>query len=349
MITKFMSKIWGVCTTTKKGRILISFVKWCFTEYRVNVVNLFRKPKVKTAPFVVAIELTNHCPMECVMCPHQNMTRCKGFMSEDTFLNILSQMVYYSEKFYQQKHPVCLHNFGESLLHDSVDIYAKCLKDYGFPVYLSVNPMQLDGRWSVLKRLLKNNILSELILSVDGWSEDSFKRIRGRDGYEKTVFNTELVLLFKKHCNSKTRVTVQMIDLPAPGEEEEKAKRVTAWKKHPDIDNFVLKQPANFDGSIDRIKEATGVASVKPRRRTVCRALWSHVVVLWNGDVVPCCNDFNGDAVLGNINKESFLKIWNSARVSRLRKQMIKASKNNNISQGLPRCCRNCRALWDLW
>jgi radical SAM protein with 4Fe4S-binding SPASM domain len=42
--------------------------------------------------------------------------------------------------------------------------------------------------------------------------------------------------------------------------------------------------------------------------------------ILWNGDVVPCCYDFDGRMVLGNLRQQSIAEIWNGAAYGKLRR-----------------------------
>jgi radical SAM protein with 4Fe4S-binding SPASM domain len=46
--------------------------------------------------------------------------------------------------------------------------------------------------------------------------------------------------------------------------------------------------------------------------------------ILFNGDVILCCNDWNRDNVVGNVNNESLEQIWNSAAMNHLREKIIK-------------------------
>ncbi len=41
--------------------------------------------------------------------------------------------------------------------------------------------------------------------------------------------------------------------------------------------------------------------------------------MLWTGEVIPCCYDFDGRMVLGNIYKESIESIWHGELSCRLR------------------------------
>jgi len=48
-------------------------------------------------------------------------------------------------------------------------------------------------------------------------------------------------------------------------------------------------------------------------------------VILWNGDVVPCCYDFEGKFVIGNVFKDGdFMKVWKSNKYKIYRKKIIK-------------------------
>jgi len=43
-----------------------------------------------------------------------------------------------------------------------------------------------------------------------------------------------------------------------------------------------------------------------------CSRPWQSAAVLWDGRVVPCCHDYNGFVVLGNLNDNSLSDIWHS-------------------------------------
>ena len=48
-----------------------------------------------------------------------------------------------------------------------------------------------------------------------------------------------------------------------------------------------------------------------PIRTNTCRNLWQKMTILWNGDVTMCCEDVDGDWILGNLNEQSISEIWN--------------------------------------
>ena len=57
--------------------------------------------------------------------------------------------------------------------------------------------------------------------------------------------------------------------------------------------------------------------------------------ILWDGRVVPCCIDFVGEYLLGDVRKESLLEIWNGDKLVELRKKIIgRRYKEVNLCKG---------------
>jgi len=51
-----------------------------------------------------------------------------------------------------------------------------------------------------------------------------------------------------------------------------------------------------------------------------CDWLWQQFHILWDGRVVPCCFDYDGTHILGDVNKDSIESIWNSPAYEQMRK-----------------------------
>ncbi len=52
-----------------------------------------------------------------------------------------------------------------------------------------------------------------------------------------------------------------------------------------------------------------------------CLFPWQHLVVQWDGRVVPCCRDYDGELVLGDATEQTLLEIWRGPALQRLREQ----------------------------
>jgi radical SAM protein with 4Fe4S-binding SPASM domain len=72
-----------------------------------------------------------------------------------------------------------------------------------------------------------------------------------------------------------------------------------------------------------------------------CLYPWTSLNITWNGDVVTCCRDLDGEYILGNILESSIENIWNGENYIRLRDAILK-QKLELISS-----CRSCDLPYD--
>src|SRR3989344_2984344 len=93
----------------KRGNIINRAKLATNFSFNLSSENLF--------PQKASIELTNHCNLKCVMCPHPIMTRDKGIMDFNLFCRIIDQLKGKTEFVY-------LYGIGESLLIKNFFDYA---------------------------------------------------------------------------------------------------------------------------------------------------------------------------------------------------------------------------------
>jgi radical SAM protein with 4Fe4S-binding SPASM domain len=84
-------------------------------------------------------------------------------------------------------------------------------------------------------------------------------------------------------------------------------------------------------------KMPTTVRSRGPaKERKPCRRIIDTLNVLSNGDIVPCCIDFEGEMAMGNMYEKSAAQIWNGKKFRNFRK-MHEEGKWSQID-----LCRDC-------
>jgi len=71
------------------------------------------------------------------------------------------------------------------------------------------------------------------------------------------------------------------------------------------------------------------------RNKKPCYWILHSYVVLWDGNIVPCCGDVNGNYIMGNILKQSLKDVWNSKQYREFRKRVI---NGGNVD-----ICRLCK------
>ena len=73
----------------------------------------------------------------------------------------------------------------------------------------------------------------------------------------------------------------------------------------------------------------------KTKIKNSCMRLWVSSVINWNGDVVPCCYDADGNFTFGNMFETSFKEVWNGSKYITFRRKIL--LNKTNIPM-----CSNC-------
>ncbi|HET7232368.1 MAG TPA: radical SAM protein [Longimicrobium sp.] len=259
-------------------------------------------------PLVDQIELTNRCPYSCRMCPRTYaMDRALGDMPLELFERILEQLG--GEQDY-----VALHHFGESLLHRELPAAVAAARSRGVRTGLSCNPPTL--RPELAHRLLDAGI-ANLVLSLDSLDPDTYRDIRGRSArFDRADTHVRALVQLRDAGEYDAWITLQMINMRCNARE---ADEFLAYCREVGVDRGVVVRMGRWDFDDDRVSELGEFTS--PGYDGYCSRPWTSVVVLWDGRVVPCCHDYNGATVLGDLRTQTLREIWESEPVARFRDQ----------------------------
>ena len=281
------------------------------------------------------IEITNRCPLRCVMCPRtHDMHREEGLMSFSLFRKLIDEL---AERHPEWSHqvPVRLHGFGESLVHPHFAEFIRYAEGRGVNTCLSINPIVMT---SEISDKLLEAAPSLLYISLDGHNDETFHSIRGLPrAYERSKINLLRFLEWKQQRASATRIVLSMIDFFLNNESVQQASRY--WSGIPGIDEIRVKPFCSWDGNATSVNQLVGIeAPLASNEPVTCRWPWTSVTVLWDGAVVPCCFDFDKRHVLGDANAESLSDIWNGQRMQALRAEFQMGSVANAL-------CTKCASL----
>ncbi|MBF0208627.1 MAG: radical SAM protein [Oligoflexia bacterium] len=247
-------------------------------------------------PVVLQIEVTNRCTMKCPMCPRTHMNRRITDMDFDLFKQIIDQNKHCAEF-------AILHLMGEPLLHTQLPEMIGYCKKAGIRTVISTNATVLQTE---LDQKLIANGLDVIIFSVDGHDKNTYESIRQGGTLENVITN------IKRFLNVKGRqspyAVLQLINIPEVVSHIEEIRE--QWSEIPNID-LAIKPFTNWQGDIDRIGKIGGKESSPNLDSVICDRPWTWLTVLATGEVVPCCRDYNGTVILGDLNKNSTIDIWN--------------------------------------
>lgn len=288
-------------------------------------------------PVIDQVELTNHCPMSCVMCPTGTgrMTRPRAFMDAALFGRIVVEAAAGP-----RSKPLTLHNLGESLLHPQLPAFVALATRHGLATELSANPGHLSPeRYADLEAAG----LGRLVLDVDGLDQQTLEAIRGPGARGDRAFAwLDAVLEHRRHNpRQQPHLVLQMIRQQGNAHQHQAFVDKYGSLGIVGVDAYLKEVDANT------VETASGGLPIfvehRPRRPYLCRAPWRSVVVLVDGSVVPCCHDENGRVVLGNLSSQSLQEIWSGPAVAALRQRLVTQS----LAADEP--CATCAHRADLY
>ena len=250
-------------------------------------------------PQEMVIELTNHCNLACVMCPHKNMTREKGFMDEDLFGKIVDEISGKTELIY-------LYGTGESLLNKKLYHYTRYAKSRGLTTCLSTNGLLMDREASIK---LVSCDLDYLIIALDGGVKETYESIRIKGDFDKLIANIKLLLQMKAQASTITKICLQMIYMEQNSNEVKLFKKIFTSTERRAVDQFRFK-PLYKTYALEK----ESVVHTRP-----CYWLWNMMSIYWNGDVALCCMDSDAAYNFGNVGWQTVWEIWNSEALRKVR------------------------------
>jgi MoaA/NifB/PqqE/SkfB family radical SAM enzyme len=294
----------------------------------------------------VHLELTNKCDFNCLFCPKSKMSRPFGHMDTALAVRTISEL---------QENGICdkitFHVMGEPTLHpDFFDILDHA-RDPGANVGLTTNGGGLGGQ--VGKRLLDYNFY-QLDISLQTPDEASFRlRRAGRLGFDaylrgildffaaytatgrKTTFKFRFLnTRFRKKKMEAITGPISVISSTAELRETfgKWASRIYDILGVPDdMRRAALRR---MDGLVaykwNVVEIYPGVffetyllddwgnafhEGVRDAWAGYCFGMRDHFSILYNGDVVLCCMDFDGRTAVGNLHRESLGEVLSSDQV----------------------------------
>ena len=265
----------------------------------------------------VYVEITSSCNLNCSFC--NNNKRDKKFMSVDNFKYIIEDIKKYTKYIY-------LHVKGEPLLHPQLDSILQVCDDNNIKVNITTNGTLLKY---VKKVLLSHNCVRQVNISLHSenklstYFEDIFYACKELS--QKMYISYRLWTLNNYQLDRKSTETVEKIinSYKISAETVEKLYTLPSIKIY--FNTYVDKENLFNWPSLEEKSEQHGF----------CYGLKTHIGILVDGTVIPCCLDGEGIINLGNIFYESLEKILNKERTV----SMLEGFKNNKCTEEL---CLKC-------
>ncbi len=242
----------------------------------------------------IYVEISNLCNLSCAFCP--GTKRKPGRMTAEQFAQLLPKLKPYAEYLY-------FHLMGEPLCHPELKEFLELAK--GFKVILTTNGTLLARQQELLlsaPNLHKVNIslhafeANDLAVSFGTYLADCFRFGQAAAGNKLIVYR-----LWNQGGQDARNgeILTQMEDyFPKPWIEKRQGTQIG--------EKVFLEYGEKFDWPDLQAEEDTD--------SLFCYGLRDQLGVLWDGTVVPCCLDHEGDIALGNLFTQNMDEILESPR-----------------------------------
>jgi len=316
------------------------YCNWMITNHREFNTTDF---KAKGFPYMLQIEPTNICNFSCPLCPagRNELNRKPTHMELEEFKAVIDDMKRYLLF-------LVLWDWGEPFMNPELPAMIRYASERGIRTVTSTNAYFLQNE-KYVKEILESG-LSTLIVAIDSLDEESYQVYRKKGNLNRAISGLGNVLRLKRELKSDTKINLRMV-IMKHNEHELSKMREFAGRMRVDVFTVKTLNPSCGLTSMDqelipynpkyRRYEYKKGTYERIRINTQCERIWLMSNILSNGDVVPCCYDYNSELKVGNIHEKPFSQIWNSSGYRELRKKI-------HYQKGSIPKCRECTINFKL-
>lgn len=251
----------------------------------------------------VRYEVTDHCNATCIMCPRDKHEhgREHGIMDQAKYEKSIDEVVALGAK------KVVLTGFGEPMLDRRLEDKIAYAHKRGLATYFITNGSALTPKRS--RKLIESG-LSEIRVSFYGMRPETYNAVMQGLDFDRTMKGILEFLRLRDEMHARTRVQISYLELEENKSDtqafrefwEPRVNAIEIWKPHNWVDGREYRPLLD-----DSHKNSCGRPENGPLQ------------IQWNGEVIPCCFDFNNQIILGNAFEQPVLEILNGPKYRLLR------------------------------
>jgi MoaA/NifB/PqqE/SkfB family radical SAM enzyme len=284
--------------------------------------------KLQEHPFPpqLVIENTSQCDQQCIHCSHKELVRSKKKMARSLWNKIVEEVG--REAPNTEIWPTF---YGEALgmgeeIWDRIDYAAKV----GCQNLVLNSNGGLLMRQNHIDRILRSP-LKRFIISLDGFSKETYERIRFLGKHEKTYGGVEELLRRKEQTGQTYPAIICQYSLMEENEHEVEEFRMY-WRERGAEVKVRPKLEWTATGSIrsDRIDHKTDF-------RIACPWGNNTMAIHQDGSVVACAVDYEGMFKAGNAGDLSIRELWV------LLGEKLRLPHREHRWDDMPEVCKGCR------
>ncbi len=307
------------------------------------------KKRVKVYPVILKVDITPYCHLRCPICIHSNTA-----VLAEQHINKRMQMQFSMFKKLLKEIAgktwiLSLQHLGEPLFNKDLAKMCSYARQKKISTFF-VSNFSVKLQDSQIKEIVQSGV-NWITVALDGFSQDTYSKTRIGGSIALVKKNLETMLaLRKKLKQNEPFIEVQSLIFEHNRHEKQK---VIEFCKTLGVDKLTFKR-GSIEPWIKRPKEKKPQVR-KKKRLPLC--FWSYFsgVVLYDGDVIPCCwhrhdNAYAEDKkriTMGSITKSTFRDIYNNTKYRELRAYCVNPillAKSDNAAENY---CYGCKRLFN--
>lgn len=294
-------------------------------------------------PMTLLFDPSSICNLHCPLCPtgQGRVERERATASFKDYKKVIDDL---------KKYLFFLHitNWGEPLVNPELSKMISYANKMNIDTILYTNLTLLKP--NTAEELIRSGI-NEIIVSLDGATEETYLKYRVGGNFKKVLNNLKLLVELKKKFKSKVVIKWQFIVSSQNEGELDQAKKMAK-----SLGVVFYPTPLRIDMGLEASKNrkqqimkdrkwfpktnkyqwySLSRFTNKNRIRN-CHWLWMKTVVNANGSVSPCCSIWEESKDFGNAYTDGILSVWNNDNYQTARRIIrTKRPNKNNV-------CSNC-------
>ncbi len=270
-------------------------------------------------PAEVEIELTTEDPLaESTLRPRGRAVGKRGPMPPAMFGRLIEELASRGDV------RVVLGGFGDPLRHPEwPELLRACRAADIFALAVRTPGLDLDRQASAV---LHEHAVDVLNVLLDANFPETYRRLHGVDGFEQVTARLEDFFAVQAGLQRPVPLVVpEMIKTHATLDEMEAF--YDRWVNR--CGSAVIVGPSRYGGRWPDL----AVMDMSPPTRQPCARVFDRLMVLADGRVTACDQDFTGEHAIGSIRQDSLAAIWSGPAMTALRRSHLERRFD-----GLPLC-----------
>lgn len=290
---------------------LVSLLQSVIQIYRLSRPSRnFSKGRI-SLPILLQVQTISACNGKCQFCPYPSVSKAlpQGKMEWEIYQKIVDECVSFpSLRFFTpmlQNEPLLDKDICKAIGYFKEKSRGK------IPVFIVTNGYLLTS--SLIWQLIDSG-LDHLIISLNAYKKETYEELMPGFKLERLIENIENLLSSDLR---RTKVTLRFLENQRNKDEIQEA--LEFWRKkgvHTEVLSFISNRADTVDISQLRSKRSEIMLASKIKQKifyyfsNCCILPFYQMNILFNGDVLLCCNDWRRSPTLGNVRREKLRDIW---------------------------------------